>query len=164
MASGSDQHIELLQQFALLQETLESKDITAAETVAQEMVEIIQDWRERLDTENEEAQQRTEELLLERQELEASICALHEQLANSEGEEEALQTQIDYLNRELEEKEAAMKEKKRKEEENRGDLGLAIGLWFIPFAGLIAGKVARWQNLIPSFPWIAPGCRVGSAI
>ena len=21
------------------------------------------------------------------------------------------------------------------------------------------GKVARWQNLIPSFPWIAPGCR-----
>ena len=25
-------------------------------------------------------------------------------------------------------------------------------------------KVARWQNLIPSFPWIAPGWRAGSAI
>ena len=25
-------------------------------------------------------------------------------------------------------------------------------------------KVARWQNLIPSFPWIAPGWRAGGAI
>ena len=25
-------------------------------------------------------------------------------------------------------------------------------------------SVARWQNLIPSFPWIAPGWRVGGAI
>ena len=29
---------------------------------------------------------------------------------------------------------------------------------------LIENKVARWQNLIPSFPWIAPGWRVGGAI
>ena len=26
------------------------------------------------------------------------------------------------------------------------------------------GKVARWQNVIPSFPWIAPGLEGGSAI
>ena len=25
--------------------------------------------------------------------------------------------------------------------------------------GAPGGKVARWQNLIPSFPWIAPGWR-----
>ena len=25
-------------------------------------------------------------------------------------------------------------------------------------------SVARWQNLIPSFPWIAPGWRAGAAI
>ena len=25
-------------------------------------------------------------------------------------------------------------------------------------------KVARWQNLIPSFPWIAPGWRAWGAI
>ena len=28
----------------------------------------------------------------------------------------------------------------------------------------MAGKVIRWQNLIPSFPWIPPGWRVGGAI
>ena len=27
-----------------------------------------------------------------------------------------------------------------------------------------AGRVARWQNLIPSLPWIAPGWRVGGQI
>ena len=27
-----------------------------------------------------------------------------------------------------------------------------------------ACKVAIWQNLIPSFPWIVPGWRAGSAI
>ena len=26
----------------------------------------------------------------------------------------------------------------------------------------IAAKVARWQNLIPSFPWIVPGWRAGT--
>ena len=26
-------------------------------------------------------------------------------------------------------------------------------------ARVISAKVARWQNLIPSFPWIAPGWR-----
>ena len=26
--------------------------------------------------------------------------------------------------------------------------------------GTMAGKVTRWQNLIPSFPWIVPGWRV----
>ena len=34
--------------------------------------------------------------------------------------------------------------------------------WRVPT--LIALKVARWQNWIPSFPWIAPGWRVGGAI
>ena len=29
---------------------------------------------------------------------------------------------------------------------------------------LIQVKVARWQNLIPSFPWIAPGWRAWGAI
>ena len=28
----------------------------------------------------------------------------------------------------------------------------------------IITSVARWQNLIPSFPWIAPGWRAGGAI
>ena len=136
MASGSDQHIELLQQFASLQEMLENKDATSAQTIAQEMLEIIQDWRERLDNENGEMQSKTEELLLERQELETSIGELKKQLANSEGQEDHLQTRIDALNREKEQKEEAMRRKKRKEEENRGDLGLAIGLWFIPVYGL----------------------------
>ena len=142
MASGSDQHIELLQQFASLQEMLENKDATSAQTIAQEMLEIIQDWRERLDNENGEMQSKTEELLLERQELETSIGELKKQLANSEGQEDHLQTRIDALNREKEQKEEAMRRKKRKEEENRGDLGLAIGLWFIPVYGLIAGPIA----------------------
>ena len=34
-----------------------------------------------------------------------------------------------------------------------------------PTSGLpLAAKVARWQNLIPSFPWIAPGWRAWGTI
>ena len=33
-----------------------------------------------------------------------------------------------------------------------------------PALGALESKVARLQNLIPSFPWIAPGWRAGGAI
>ena len=41
-----------------------------------------------------------------------------------------------------------------------GDLDdILRGMGFRPSKEELAGKVARWQNLIPSFPWIAPGWR-----
>ena len=42
----------------------------------------------------------------------------------------------------------------------RDDLGHVLAVLAVGSGGgLIVSKVARWQNLIPSFPWIAPGWR-----
>ena len=53
------------------------------------------------------------------------------------------------------------------EEENRSDekaasfCAITVGSMILPVVPI---SVARWQNLIPSFPWIAPGWRAWGAI
>ena len=47
----------------------------------------------------------------------------------------------------------------RRAQEHAGSQDGRPALQALPATQVTTSKVARWQNLIPSFPWIAPGWR-----